>query len=181
MKAFSNQVLSETTRVAPEIVEAASLAAQSALCRATELARAGRYEQAETALEAIFAGSQKPAQARDLLARISAQQGRLAEAQALWQEALRQDPASEACQVALRRIAAMQRRPLWVTPAAVMVALLVLVLTIGWGVRHVRSAVEGLRGEIRLKAPDVAPPAAIKIDLPGSLRREQDGTLTLDV
>ena len=83
-----------------------------ALAQATDLARAGRYLQAESILSE-WSRSQEPVPAAlDLLARIRAQQGRLAEAEVLWTQALQLDPGNEVYSAGLRRIGALRRRPL---------------------------------------------------------------------
>ena len=103
-----------------------ALLRQAALARAATLARAGRYADAELAL-----GSTEGEAALDLLARIRAQQGRLAEAQALWLEAARRDPGNAGYRAALGRLAAAGRwSPLrfwlrWLVAVA-------LLLLVGW-------------------------------------------------
>lgn len=89
---------------------AASLLAQAALSQATELARAGRYGDAEQTLGLITGPAAPPV--LDLLARIRAQQGRLAEAQALWTDAVRLDPNNESYRAALQRLTCLGRTSL---------------------------------------------------------------------
>lgn len=80
-----------------------NLAAQIVLSRATELAREGRYKDAECLLEALLPAGLSTS-ALDLLARIRAQQGRLAEARALWLQISQLNPGDTAARAALERI-----------------------------------------------------------------------------
>lgn len=86
-----------------------NLAVQIVASRATELARAGRYDDAEALLRDLVPAG-LPAPALDLLARIRAQQGRLAEAKALWVQLSQLNPCDQATQAALRRIARIEGR-----------------------------------------------------------------------
>ena len=104
------------------------LLAQAAMSQAAELARKGHYDDAEQAL-GVNSGIASPS-ALDLLARIRAQQGRLAEAQSLWSEAVRLDPNNESYRAALRRLTRMNRNSFWggVGRRLAAVAFVVLVL-----------------------------------------------------
>ena len=76
---------------------AAPLSAETrrCLCCATELARSGRYADAEQlAVEVVGRGYALPT-ALDLLARIYAQQGRYLEAESCWQKALSLSPGNQ--------------------------------------------------------------------------------------
>jgi len=86
-----------------------NLAVQIVASRATELARAGRYDDAEALLKDLVPVG-LPTTALDLLARIRAQQGRLAEAKALWVQLSQLDPCDQAAQAALGRIARIEGR-----------------------------------------------------------------------
>jgi type VI secretion system protein ImpK len=90
----------------------ALLMAQALFARATELAREGRYDAAEAVLAGVAQDKLPATQLLDLLARIRAQQGRIAEAQSLWTEALRADPNNESYREALGRIARHSRTSL---------------------------------------------------------------------
>ena len=68
----------------------AAITQQIALSQAADLARVGQYSQAEALLDSLQ-GEETP-EVLDLKARIRAQQGRLAEAQSLWERALTIDP-----------------------------------------------------------------------------------------
>jgi flagellar motor protein MotB len=87
-----------------------SLQALAALWRATDLARAGRYGDAERELAAHATGSHRVA-ALDLLARIRAQQDRLGDAESLWREAAQIDPQDRRVQKALERVVKARRLP----------------------------------------------------------------------
>ncbi|HEX8556978.1 MAG TPA: tetratricopeptide repeat protein [Pyrinomonadaceae bacterium] len=96
-----------------------SLLDQMTRARAAELARAGRYAEAEEVLSAGGGGAGDGPATLDLLARIRAQQGRLAEAEKLWERAARLDPANPAYARGLRRAASPRRgwgRPLTLLP-----------------------------------------------------------------
>ena len=85
------------------------------LAKATDLARRGRYAAAEKILRQNSGDGAAHPQVLDLLARIRAQQGRFAEAQAFWKEAARLKPEETAYRDYLRRIAEIQKRPAWQT------------------------------------------------------------------
>ncbi len=87
----------------------ANLVGHIVMSRATELARAGRYEDAEVILEAMLPAGM-PVAALDLLARIRAQQGRLAEAKALWLQVSQLNPQDAAARAALARIDKIESR-----------------------------------------------------------------------
>jgi type VI secretion system protein ImpK len=100
---------------------------QVLLLRSVALARAGHYDAAEQLLSQLKrAGT--PVAALDLLARIRAQQGRLAEAEKLWIQATEFDPSNDTYAAALRRIARRQRRPTWLSILAGLVLGGVLVI-----------------------------------------------------
>lgn len=98
-----------------------------ALARAADLARTGRYAEAERVLEEISPGDEHAAAQLDLLARIRVQQGRIADAEVLWSRLLELAPGFEGGEAALRRLRRLRRRPIWLgwalpALAAVMVA-----------------------------------------------------------
>ncbi len=106
-----------------------------ALWRATDLARRGRYDEAETPLQELVQPGQVLPEVWDLFARVKAQQGRLAEAAAMWKQAARVDPGNEVYEAGLRRIAQIERhrkgRPIVLT-VGIGVALVVFVGIITW-------------------------------------------------
>jgi flagellar motor protein MotB len=123
----------------------ASAAFQAVLAKASELARSGRWEQAEDLLRQWPSEGPVPNAALDLLARIRAQQGRLFEAEALWTQASAADPGNERYKAALRRIArtrqsAGQRMPLAIL--ALSLGILVGAVTVAFAARGRMSAVE---------------------------------------
>ncbi|HSL81269.1 MAG TPA: tetratricopeptide repeat protein, partial [Thermoanaerobaculia bacterium] len=128
---------------------------------AAELARKGRYAEAEGFLrERLAAGKTEPA-VLDLLARIAAQRGRLREAEEQWQRAASLDPGNESYRAGLRRLARLQRRRVrwpWLALArlGVAVAAVALVLLAGWGVVPRPGAVQ---------APEPASAAAGQADV----------------
>jgi tetratricopeptide (TPR) repeat protein len=117
-----------------------AILAQVTLARAAELARAGRYGQAEALLLEVTQGPNVTPSSLDLLARIHAQQGRLLEAQSSWRRAAQLDPSNDAYHAGLRRIARIQRRPIWLgTLSPVLVGLALLVFVAFAGVSLQRS------------------------------------------
>lgn len=84
---------------------------QVSLARATDLACAGRYSEAETLLLGITKHGKPAPAALDLLARINAQQDKLQEAERLWTQACALDSGNEAYRAGLQYIARMSRRP----------------------------------------------------------------------
>ena len=93
--------------------EASRLLEDFAVSQATDLAREGAYDRAESLLRPTVEHPDAPAIALDLQARICAQQGRLGEAARWWQKILDKEPANAAAQAALARLNKMQRRPVW--------------------------------------------------------------------
>lgn len=77
---------------------------QLVLAEATDLARAGRYREAERCLEEGIPEPETMPEVLDLRARICAQQGRLGDAERFWTQALQLDPQNEAYAADLRRI-----------------------------------------------------------------------------
>ncbi len=71
------------------------------LALAASLARKGRFKEAEDMLLPLIADSESQDDALDLLAKVCAQQGKIEEAQHLWQQALRNDPGNRHVQEAL--------------------------------------------------------------------------------
>jgi flagellar motor protein MotB len=89
---------------------ARSLLDQLTLARATELARAGRYAEAEEILSTGGDETDYAPAALDLLARMRAQQGHFAEAEKLWTRAAKLEPSNAAYPSALRRAAAASQQ-----------------------------------------------------------------------
>lgn len=84
---------------------------QLVLGRAAELARAGRHAHARTLFSKLPEEAKAAPASLDLLARISAQQGDLSEAEKLWTRAQRLDPSNPAYEAALRRVESMRGKP----------------------------------------------------------------------
>ncbi len=108
----------------------ATLLPQIALAQATELARAGQYAAALDLLNGSPEVGTSPA-GLDLRARMCAQQGRLAEAEALWLEARRLDPQNSAYAAGLAEIARRQRGAALRLPWRALVGL-ALLLAVVW-------------------------------------------------
>lgn len=80
------------------------------LAQASDLARAGHYAQAERLLRAPADGGSMPATHLDLLARIHAQQGKLADADACWALAAEISQDADAYRPQRQRIATLRRQ-----------------------------------------------------------------------
>jgi nucleoid-associated protein YgaU len=105
--------VSQPTSSQPTPLElAATLTEQALLARATELARAGDYAQADGLLDKLAVGGRESAPALDLAARMAAQRGRLAQARAVWRRALELAPGEEAYRTALQRVEAVSSNKL---------------------------------------------------------------------
>jgi hypothetical protein len=140
----------------------------SVLAKAAALARAGRHTEAEHALEDLKGAESADPVVLDLLARIRAQQGRLAEAETLWSRALKLAPENGGIALALETVRRLQRtrnRPGWVVPA-VWLILFVVAFALVWRlqVRQARRQVvqieELLKQRENLRAASTAPAVA---------------------
>lgn len=95
---------------APAELPTAAVLRQIVFSRAADLARSGRYRAAEMLLSDLVVFD-PTVEIVDLLARIRAQQGRLAEAAVLWRRVVDVlEPRHEGAWAALARIAEVQRR-----------------------------------------------------------------------
>lgn len=74
--------------------DGAGLLFQVALCQAAELARHGRYGEADAVLAELARGRPRQPMILDMRARLRAQVGQFAEAEELWQQARQQDPSN---------------------------------------------------------------------------------------
>jgi nucleoid-associated protein YgaU len=115
-------------------VAALGVLRQAVVARAAQLARRGRYPEAEQVLLGSTAGRDASPAALDLLARIRAQQGRFADAERLWSRATELDPANQTYAAGLRLAAGKRRgaaRPAvrWAVAAGVLVVLVLFVTT----------------------------------------------------
>lgn len=110
----SNDIIDETFQSFSEADSAISLLSKSLLPKAAELARAGKYFEAECLLEHLIKeGNELPA-IFDLMARIRAQQGRLLEAQSYWADAIQLSNSKDIYRTALKRIEHLQTGPPWI-------------------------------------------------------------------
>ncbi len=136
--------------------------ARLVLAQAARLARRGDYRPAEALLgEAARAASGPRADILDLRARIHAQQGRMAEAEALWREALSLDPGNSDIQAALVALARPSGgRIHLVGLAARSLAVVVVLLLAGTVVAQRREL-----GHVRAGSP-APPPAPADIAAP---------------
>lgn len=106
---------------------------------AANLARAGRYSEAEGLLDKLKADDTSSPLVLDLLARIRAQQGRLQEAESLWNKALRLDPANEPYQKALKRVTQLQKRPRYLPALLYMLVGMVIITCVGAAIFLIRG------------------------------------------
>lgn len=110
----SNDIIDETFQTFSEADSAISLLSKALLPKAAELARAGKYLEAECLLEHLIQeGNELPA-IFDLMARIRAQQGRLLEAQSYWADAIQLSNSKDIYRTALKRIEHLQTGPPWI-------------------------------------------------------------------
>jgi type VI secretion system protein ImpK len=89
---------------------------------AAQLARLGRYDEAEGILARLDGYSELQAECMDLRARMLAQQGRYVEAEACWLQALKLSPDNQAFQRGLAAIAEERRYPFWLRIAVAVAA-----------------------------------------------------------
>jgi type VI secretion system protein ImpK len=107
--------------------------ARLALAQAARLARRGEYPPAEALLgEAARATSGPRADILDLRARIHAQQGHMAEAEALWREALSLDPGNSDFQAALSAVARPSGGRIHMAALAARSLAVVVLLLLAW-------------------------------------------------
>jgi hypothetical protein len=81
-----------------------ALIEQFTIAHSTNLARAGRYGEAEASIQAALHEREATPELLDLLARIHAQKGHWKEAEAAWTQALQLDPANESYSAGLKSI-----------------------------------------------------------------------------
>lgn len=162
--------------------QASSLLGAAFVARAAALARDGHLDAAEPILaEALQA--ERSIEALDLLARIRAQQGRLAEADALWNEVLHRDATFDAAHAGLRRIRAIQTRRVAAWPFAV--AVIVAAVILGIVVQRQPappSAPSAPQPAHATAPPPPAQPAAVApvvklSQIPGVIVRQENGDL----
>ncbi len=152
---MASKTMQEEQNAQPESVSPAldTLLTNIALAQATDLARARHYVQAENVLAPWVRTAEPAPTALDLLARIRAQQGRLAEAEAFWTRAAQLDPGNADYAAGLRRIARMQQRSLSYFPSSWAVGLLLLALLVAgsWLVAgklgQLEGAMKGIAGQ----------------------------------
>lgn len=113
-KYSSNVIIDETTQSLTEADSAISLLGKALLPKAAELARAGKYLEAECLLQHLIQEGNELPETYDLLARIRAQQGRLLEAQSYWADAIQLSSAKDIYRTALKRIERLQTGPSWI-------------------------------------------------------------------
>lgn len=108
-----NQIFDETIESLSKADTSITLLGRALLPKAAELARSGKYSEAECLLQHLVQeGSELPA-VFDLLARIRAQQGRLLEAQSYWADAIQLSSQKDYYRTALKRIERLQTGPPW--------------------------------------------------------------------
>lgn len=112
-KHSSNAIIDETTQSLTGADSAISLLGKAILPKAAELARAGKYQEAECLLQHLVQEGNAQAAVFDLLARIRAQQGRLLEAQSYWADAIQLSTTKDFYRTALKRIERLQTDPAW--------------------------------------------------------------------
>jgi osmotically-inducible protein OsmY len=166
--------MADTKTLSDRIPALEKLAQQSLLAKAAQLARAGRYAEAEAILQDLRETYGASAPVLDLLARVMAQQGRLGEAEFLWTQALQKDPANEDYRAGLRRLAQFQRQgsslfdlPRMLLPLLAAILLVVLIAGAWASSARNESNIGGLaRNVAALETAVAAPPSNIEVILP---------------
>ncbi len=167
---------------------AISLLGKAILPKAVELARIGKYPEAEVLLEHLIHENPALPAVYDLMARIRAQQGRLLEAQGLWAEAIRQNSSRETYQSALKCIEHLQKFPSWtrrfrpVIPVAILVVGVIIILFAVLPFLHnlklpAVKSLPALPKKIVVSAPIEKPD--IIIDIPGIITGAKNNQLIL--
>lgn len=103
------------TEEVTEADSAITLLGRALLPKAAELARSGRYLEAECLLQHLVQEGSELSAVFDLLARIRAQQGRLLEAQSYWADAIQLSNTKDLYRAALKRIERLQTGPPWLS------------------------------------------------------------------
>ena len=181
-------ILNETSQAQTEADSAISLLSRSLLPKAAELARAGKYQEAECLLlHLVREGSELPA-VFDLLARIRAQQGRLLEAQSYWADAIQLSPSKDLYRAALKRIEHLQTGPPWLSRIRPLILCLGLILSFILIVTVAFPYLKGLTAATgnpvnHQPPPTIAHPAKkppeVKISIPGVLVDTKDEQMVL--
>lgn len=175
------------------VIEVEKLLSEAVLSRAAGAARAGRYRDASALLDSFPAGEDASARVIDLRARILAQQGRLAEAGQLWQQAVALDPGEAAYRDALSRIARIERQvarmaggwEVWfATALGAVVVLLAGFFALEWRLERFRAALHSDVERIlsAKPAPSQAPrarPPDLRIAVAGVTVTEERDALVL--
>lgn len=183
----SNDIIDETSQSFSEADSAISLLSKALLPKAAELARAGKYLEAECLLEHLIQeGNELPA-IFDLMARIRAQQGRLLEAQSYWADAIQLSNSKDIYRAAIKRIEHLQTRPLWIGKIRQLilglVILLCLILITGVTIPLVRKIRIPDHPEIgSIKETAVTPvktPPQININIQGVMVKSKDDYLEI--
>ena len=104
---------------------------QLAMVQVTDLARRGRFAEAEGLINELWGEPDNLSPlALDLLGRIRCQQGRFHEAEVLWRKALSADPDNERYRAGLRRIAKVRQQPVWPASLVPLIAGLLVIAAV---------------------------------------------------
>ena len=150
------------------------LVVQLALSRATDLARAGKHEEAVGLLTELRLAPRQAVAVFHLCARVRAQIGQYEDAAELWKRVLQVDPGHEGARSGIREIQRLRARPLWLStllawPIALAVLAGALLLLVSRPApredmdlllaeqKRLSSEVERLRGAIEGPRPAAAP------------------------
>ncbi len=188
-KYSSNVTIDETNLSLSEADSAISLLGKALLPKAAELARAGKYLEAECLLQHLVQeGNELPA-VYDLLARIRAQQGRLLEAQSYWADAIQLSSAKDFYRTALKRIERLQTGPSWIgriRPLLLGLGLIMgLIITIGATLPFLEKLKAPIPKAINHNVPQtvvetpVKSPPPVVINIPGVLINKKDANIEL--
>ncbi len=188
-KYSSYDIIDETTQSLTGADSAVSLLGKAILPKAVELARAGKYIEAEGLLQHLIQEGSGQPEVYDLLARIRAQQGRLLEAQSYWADAIQLSSAKELYRAALKRIERFQTGPSWfgrIRPllfglGILMGIIILIVVSLSYLGEPKVPVIKTANHDQPRKAIAVpaAKPLKVNINIPGVFVNVEDGQIVL--
>jgi outer membrane protein OmpA-like peptidoglycan-associated protein len=150
----ANDIIYDTTQSFSQADSAISLLGKTLLPKAAELARAGKFVEAECLLEHLIQEGNELPGIFDLMARIRAQQGRLLEAQSYWADAIQLSNSKEYYRSALKRIEHLQTGPPWKGRIRPILLGLAMILTLCIIIGVALPLLVKIKKPILIKGPD---------------------------